>query len=71
MTLVMAGLAAGLAGGLVLTQYLSTLLFRVNARDPLVFGVSAALLVLVSILACWLPARRASSVDPLTALRNE
>ena len=71
MTLVAAGLAAGLAGGLLLTQYLSTLLFRVNARDPVVFGVSAGLLVLVSILACWLPARRASRVDPLTALRNE
>ena len=71
MTLVAAGLAAGLAGGLLLTQYLSTLLFRVNARDPLVFGASAALLVLVSIVACWLPARRASSVDPLAALRNE
>ena len=42
MTLVAAGLAAGLAGGLLLTQYLSTLLFRVNARDPVVFGVSAA-----------------------------
>ncbi len=71
MALVSAGLAAGLAGGLLLTQYLSTLLFRVDARDPLVFGVSAGLLVLVSILACWLPARRASRVDPLTALRNE
>ncbi len=71
MTLVAAGLAGGLAGGLVLTRYLSTLLFRVDARDPLVFGVSAALLVVVSIVACWLPARRASRVDPLTALRNE
>ena len=71
MTLVAAGLAAGLAGGMLLTQYLSTLLFRVNARDPVVFGVSTGLLVLVSILACWLPARRASRVDPLTALRNE
>jgi putative ABC transport system permease protein len=50
---------------------LSTLLFHVNARDPLVFGASAALLVLVSVLACWIPARRASRVDPLNALRNE
>jgi putative ABC transport system permease protein len=71
MTLVAAGLAAGLAGGLLLTQYLSALLFHVHARDPLVFGASAALLVLVSFLACWLPARRASRVDPLTALREE
>ena len=71
MTLVAAGLAAGLAGGLLLTRYLSTLLFHVNARDPLVFGASAALLVLVSVLACWIPARRASRVDPLNALRNE
>ena len=71
MALVAAGLAAGLAGGLLLTQYLSTLLFRVNPRDPVVFGVSGGLLVLVSILACWLPARRAARVDPLTALRNE
>jgi ABC-type antimicrobial peptide transport system permease subunit len=54
-----------------LTQYLSTLLFHVNARDPLVVGTSAALLVLVSVVAGWLPARRASRVDPLTALRNE
>ena len=71
MTLVALGLCAGIVGGLLLTQYLSTLLFHVQARDPLVFGVSAAMLVLVSILACWLPARRASRVDPLIALRNE
>jgi predicted permease len=71
MTLVGAGLVTGLAAGLLLTRYLSTLLFRVNARDPVVFGASAALLVMVSAVACWLPARRASRVDPLTALRGE
>jgi putative ABC transport system permease protein len=71
MTLVAAGLAAGAVGALVLTRYLSTLLFRVNPRDPLIFGVSAATLIAVSIVACWLPARRASRVDPLAALRNE
>jgi putative ABC transport system permease protein len=71
MTLVAAGLVAGLGGGLLLTRYLSTLLFRVDARDPIIFGVSGAMLTLVSIAACWLPARRASRVDPLTALRNE
>jgi putative ABC transport system permease protein len=71
MTLVVLGLTVGIAGGLLLTQYLSTLLFHVQARDPLVFGGAAATLVMVSILACWLPARRASRVDPLTALRNE
>jgi ABC-type antimicrobial peptide transport system permease subunit len=71
MTLVIAGLGIGLAAGLLLTRFLSTLLFRVDPRDPLIFGVSAAALVAVSIFACWLPARRAANVDPLTALRNE
>ncbi len=71
MTLVVAGLMIGTAGAVVLTRYLSTLLFRVNPRDPLIFGTAAATLVTVSIVACWLPARRASRVDPLTALRNE
>ena len=71
MTLVGAGLAIGLAGGLLLTRYLTTLLFRVDPRDPTVFGIAATTLVVVSIVACWLPARRASRVDPLTALRNE
>jgi ABC-type antimicrobial peptide transport system permease subunit len=71
MTLVVAGLAIGMAGALVLTRYLSTLLFRVAPRDPLIFGTAAVTLVTVSIVACWLPARRASRVDPLTALRNE
>jgi putative ABC transport system permease protein len=71
MTLVVAGLAIGTAGALVLTRYLSTLLFRVNPRDPVIFSTAAVSLVAVSIVACWLPARRASRVDPLTALRNE
>ena len=71
MTLVVAGLATGTAGALVLTRYLSTLLFRVNPRDPVIFSTAAVSLVAVSIVACWLPARRASRVDPLTALRNE
>jgi putative ABC transport system permease protein len=71
MTLVAAGLAGGLAGGLLVTQYLRALLFHVKQNDPLVFAASAGLLALVSILACWLPARRASRVDPLTALRDE
>jgi putative ABC transport system permease protein len=71
MTLVAAGLAIGLAGGLLLTRYLTTLLFRVDPRDPTIFGIAAVTLVVVSIVACWLPARRASRVDPLTALRNE
>ncbi|HEY1497480.1 MAG TPA: ABC transporter permease [Candidatus Solibacter sp.] len=71
MTLVVAGLMIGTTGALVLTRYLSTLLFRVNPRDPLIFGTAAVTLITVSIVACWLPARRASRVDPLTALRNE
>jgi len=71
MTLVGAGLVAGTAGALLLTQYLSTLLFHVDARDPLVFGMAVGTLIVTSLIACWLPARRASRVDPLTALRNE
>jgi len=54
-----------------LTQYLESMLFRVGPRDPLIFGAAAATLVLVSLVACYLPARRASRTDPAIALRNE
>jgi putative ABC transport system permease protein len=46
-------------------------LFEVSATDPLTFGAVALLLAGIALLACWLPARRATKVDPLIALRNE
>jgi putative ABC transport system permease protein len=69
--LVMAGLALGIAATLPLTQYLGSMLFRVSPRDPAILSVSAGTLVLVSLVACWLPARRASRIDPAIVLRNE
>jgi putative ABC transport system permease protein len=69
--LVLVGLALGVAAALPLTQYLGTMLFRVSPRDPLILAASAAMLVVVSLIACWMPARRASRIDPAIALRNE
>ena len=71
MTLVLAGLAAGVAIAVWLTQWMGSLLFRVSPRDPAVFTIAAATLVLVSLVACYLPARRAAQVDPIIALRCE
>jgi predicted permease len=71
MTLVAGGLAAGLAGSLILTRWMSPLLFRVDPRDPLILGTAIATLLLVSLAACFLPARRAAQVDPVIALRSE
>jgi putative ABC transport system permease protein len=69
--LVGTGLAIGLAGALVLTRFLRSLLFGVGATDPSTFaGVAAAMLAL-AFLACLLPARRAAGVDPVTALRSD
>ncbi len=64
-----AGTVIGLAGALALTRYLQTLLYEVSATDPAVLGASAALLVLVALAAAFLPARRATRVDPMTTLR--
>jgi putative ABC transport system permease protein len=65
------GVALGLLGAIAFTRLLKGLLFGISASDPLTFGLIAALLVGVALLACWIPARRATKVDPLEALRSE
>ena len=65
------GIVAGLAGALSLTHLMSSLLFGVSASDPITFATVAALLMVVALGACYFPARRASSVEPMVALRGE
>jgi predicted permease len=65
------GGAVGLAASLALTRFLQTLLFGVSPTDPLAFAMSCLLLIAVTLLACWLPARRATRVNPMVALRYE
>ena len=65
------GTAVGFAGALALSRLISSLLFGVTSRDPLVFVSAPFLFVVVALLALWWPARRASRVDPVIALRSE
>ena len=66
-----AGLVLGLGGAVAVTRLLRSFLYEVTPLDPLTFGAVMVLLAAVSLLACWMPARRAARVEPMTALRNE
>jgi len=69
--LALVGAVIGIAAALALTRVVRSLLYAVTPTDPLTFAAVTVLLLLVALLACWLPARRAARVDPVVALRSE
>jgi putative ABC transport system permease protein len=71
MKIVVIGLGLGLVGAAIVTQFFRSMLFNVAPIDPLTFASVAAILAGVALFACYVPARRATRVDPLVALREE
>jgi ABC-type antimicrobial peptide transport system permease subunit len=69
--LVALGVAAGILGALAFSRLLEAQLYEVSARDPFTFAATSLLLSMVALLAAWLPARKATSVDPMVTLRAE
>jgi putative ABC transport system permease protein len=70
MSLAVIGIGIGLVGAFWLSRYLTTLVFGVSVKDPIIFVGSAALLFIAALIACYIPAYRALRVDPLQALRH-
>jgi putative ABC transport system permease protein len=71
LSLALIGMTIGIGAALALTRMMSSLLFGISPTDPFAFGAVAIALTIVALLACYIPARRATRVDPMTALRNE
>jgi putative ABC transport system permease protein len=65
------GVVVGIAAGIIVTRLMTRLLYQVSASNPFVFGGAAAALLAFALLACYVPARRATRVDPLVALKDE
>ena len=71
MMLVLTGAGVGLLGAWAATRFMAGLLFEISATDPMTFAGVASLLIAVALLACYIPARRALTVDPMVALRYD
>ena len=71
MGLTLAGIAAGIGGAYALARYASQLLYEVQPSDPFTYAALSTLVLAITMVATWVPARRAQRVDPVTVLRNE
>ena len=70
-TLVATGILVGILASLELTRFIASQIWGISATDPATFAVVAAVLVIVAMAACWIPARRAMAIEPMEALRYE